>query len=67
VTIEPTIATQTSMPSAPDVTSDAVGTETSTLFLTSASQSQSWFASNKYILGALLVVAIIVGAIAWLR
>jgi hypothetical protein len=37
------------------------------LFLTSASQSQSWFASNKYILGALLVVAIIVGAIAWLR
>ena len=40
--------------------------ENSTLFA-SAAQHESWFASNKYILGALLVVAIVIGAIAWLR
>ncbi len=36
-------------------------------FLSSALQSESWFASNKYVLAALLVVAIVIGAIAWLR
>jgi hypothetical protein len=30
-------------------------------------QSESWFATNKYILGALLVVAIIIAAIAYLH
>jgi hypothetical protein len=39
----------------------------STLFLSSAAPSESWFASNKYILGALLVVALVIGAILWLR
>jgi hypothetical protein len=39
----------------------------STLFLSSAAPSQSWLAANKYVLGALLVVAIVIGAIAWLR
>jgi len=39
----------------------------SELFLSSALQSESWFAANKYILGALLVVAFVVAAIAWLR
>jgi hypothetical protein len=29
--------------------------------------SESWFAANKYILAALLVVAIVIAAIAWLR
>jgi hypothetical protein len=36
-------------------------------FLSSALPSESWFASNKYILGALLAVAIVIAAIAWLR
>jgi hypothetical protein len=36
-------------------------------FLSSALQSQSWFASNKYILGALLLVAIVIAAVALLR
>ncbi len=38
-----------------------------TPFLSSAVQSESWFAANKYILGALLVVAIVIAAVAWLR
>ena len=42
-------------------------TDTSTPFLSSALQSESWFASNKYILGALLVVAIVIAAFALLR
>jgi len=40
---------------------------TSALFLGSAAPSESWFAANKYILGALLVVGIVIGAIVWLR
>ncbi len=43
------------------------GLENSELFLSSAAPSQSWFAANKYVLGALLVVAIVISAIAWLR
>jgi hypothetical protein len=42
-------------------------TDSPTLFLSSATPSESWFAANKYILGALLVVAIVIGAIVWLR
>jgi hypothetical protein len=37
------------------------------MFSGSAAPSRSWFASNKYVLGALLVVAIVIAAIAWLR
>ena len=36
-------------------------------FLSSALPSESWFASNKYILGALFLVALVIAAIAWLR
>jgi hypothetical protein len=37
------------------------------MFLTSAAPPESWLASNKYILGALLVVALVIAAVAWLR
>jgi hypothetical protein len=37
------------------------------LVLSAAAPSPSWFAANKFILGALLVVAVVVAAIAWLR
>ncbi len=75
--IEPAaIATQTSVASSPldrDVPADVPGAGSSASFLSSAPflssalESESWFAANKYILGALLVVAIVIGAIAWLR
>jgi GAF domain-containing protein len=58
-------ASQPSATSSPAAPSDQAPAD-STLFLT-ASQSESWFASNKYILGTLLVVAITIAAIAWLR
>jgi len=38
-----------------------------TPFLSSAVQSESWFAANKYVLASLFVVAFIIGAIVWLR
>ncbi|MGA7399987.1 MAG: GAF domain-containing protein [Candidatus Sulfotelmatobacter sp.] len=65
---EAAVAQQPSSASASssDTPSNAPIPDSSTLFLSSA-QSESWFASNKYILGALLVVAIIVAAIVWLR
>jgi hypothetical protein len=50
-----------------DIANDSSGPGNAALFLSSALPSDSWFASNKYILGALLVVAIAVGAIAWLH
>ena len=74
--IEPVaIAARTSGPSTPDppgAPSDAANSDHSSLFLSSsflgsAAPSESWFAANKYILGALLVVAIVVGVIVWLR
>jgi hypothetical protein len=46
---------------------DLPASANSTLFLSSATPSESWFAANKYILGALLVVALVIGAIIWLR
>jgi GAF domain len=64
------IAAQTSVPSSshfPDVAADVPGSDDSALFLSSAMPSESWLAANKYILGTLLVVAIVIGAIAWLR
>lgn len=51
----------------PDPPTNAPGSGNSALFLGSAAAPESWFAANKYILGALLVVAIVVAAIAWLR
>ncbi|MGC2169856.1 MAG: GAF domain-containing protein [Candidatus Sulfotelmatobacter sp.] len=50
-----------------NVAENVPASEGSAPFLSSVLQPESWFAANKYILGALLVVAIIVGAIAWLR
>jgi hypothetical protein len=49
------------------VVESAPGFDNSAPFLSSAIPSESWFAANKYILGALLVVAIVIGAIAWLH
>jgi GAF domain len=51
----------------PDAPANSPSPDNSALFLSSALQSESWFAANQYILGALLVVAIVIVAIAWLR
>jgi hypothetical protein len=50
-----------------NVQEDESDSDNSILFLSSAAPSESWFAAHKYILGALLVVAIVVGALVWLR
>jgi len=63
---ETAVAQQPSSASYANAPAEAPFSDSSTLFLASA-QSESWFASNKYILGALLVVAIIITAILWLR
>jgi hypothetical protein len=59
-------AEEASAPAASDPPTEAASTEDSTLFL-SPSQSESWFAANKYVLGVLAIVAIVLAAIAWLR
>jgi hypothetical protein len=51
----------------PDLPADLPASHNSTLFLSAAAPPESWFGANKYILGALLVVAIVIGAIVWLR
>ncbi len=51
----------------PQPPENAAFPDDSTLFLSSAAPSESWLVANKYILGALLVVAIVIGVIAWLR
>ena len=66
----PAIAAQisrTSPSNSPHVSEDVPSSESSTLFQSSAAPSESWLASNKYILGALLVVAVVIAAIVWLR
>jgi hypothetical protein len=50
-----------------NISDDASSPDRETPFLTSTLESKSWFAANKYILGALLAVAVIVGIVAWLR
>lgn len=69
--VAPQTTGATSSSSLPDVASEApaevVGSDNSAPFLSSALQSESWFASNKYILGALLVVAVVIAAIVWLH
>jgi|HubBroStandDraft_1064217.scaffolds.fasta_scaffold00056_36 hypothetical protein len=52
---------------APDLPAPVLASDNSIPFLSSAMPSESWFAANKYILGALLVVAVVVAAIVWLR
>jgi hypothetical protein len=53
--------------SSEDISPSEPSPDTSTLFLSSAQPSESWLAANKYVLGALLLVAIAIAAIAWLR
>jgi hypothetical protein len=50
-----------------DGSRDFSGSGSSALFSGSAAPSGSWFSANKFVLGALLVVAIVIAAIAWLR
>ncbi len=45
----------------------APATEDVMPFLSATLQSESWFSANKYVLGALLLVALVIGAVAWLR
>ena len=59
-------ASSATLPSS-DVASHAADPANSGPLFSSALQPESWLASNKYILGALLIVAIVVGAIAWLH
>jgi hypothetical protein len=59
---------QDSPQAVPQKVSENVSTsDDSTLFLSSAAPSESWLAANKYVLGALLVVAAVIGVIVWLR
>jgi hypothetical protein len=51
----------------PDLPTEARRSDRSAPFLSSAVAPETWFAAHKYILGAVLVVAIVVAAIAWLR
>src|ERR1700723_2369103 len=46
---------------------DLSGSHNYAPFSGSTVESRSWFAANKYVLGALLVVAIVVATIVWLR
>ncbi len=50
-----------------DAAEDMTPIDAPELFLSAAAPAPSWFAANKYIFGALLVVAIVVAVIAWLR
>jgi GAF domain len=73
VAIKPQTLATTSLPSSSDISAEVavlVGApppNDTAPFLSSALQSESWFAANKYILAALVVVAVVIGAIAWLR
>jgi hypothetical protein len=66
-TVEAPIATETlTAPSLPAIAADVLPSDDGP-FLSGVLDSESWFATNKYILGALLVVAIIIAAIAYLH
>jgi len=58
----PVVSDSTALKAAPISTSD-----NSTLFSSASMESQSWLAGNKYIVGALLLVAIIIAAVVLLR
>ena len=66
-TVEAPIATRTPTALSPSVSPADVLPSDVAPFLSGVLQSESWFATNKYILGALLVVAIIIAAIAYLH
>lgn len=61
------LAAQTSEISASTVSKAETAAVDATPFLGSVVQSESWLAANKYVLGSLFLVAIVIGAIAWLR
>ncbi|MGA6950157.1 MAG: GAF domain-containing protein [Candidatus Sulfotelmatobacter sp.] len=46
---------------------DVSGSKNFALFASSPVDSQSWFGANKYVIGALLVVAVVIATIVWLR
>jgi hypothetical protein len=68
---EELVAATPSIPASAEITEEISASEptsdNSTLFLSSAQPSESWFAANKYVLGALLLVAVAIAVIAWLR
>jgi hypothetical protein len=66
-TVEAPIATEGLTALSPSVSPADVLPSDDAPFLSGVLQSESWFATNKYILGALLVVAIIIAAIAYLH
>ena len=66
-TVEQTIAPPTSTASSYTVPADVPAVDSPASFLGTTLQSESWFAANKYVLGALLAVAIVIAAIALLR
>jgi len=74
----PASAAQTSAPSSPKASTSISANQPtkpdqisapdhSTLFLSATVNSESWLAANKYILGALLLVAVVIAAITLLR
>jgi putative methionine-R-sulfoxide reductase with GAF domain len=66
-TVEAPIATETLSALSPSVSpADGLPSDLAP-FLSGVLQSESWFATNKYTLGALLIVAIIIAAIACLH
>jgi hypothetical protein len=62
--VQTSLRSSTEIPQPP---ANSAGFGTSAMFSSSAAPSRSWFAANKYVLGALLVVALVISAIAWLR
>src|SRR6202051_37200 len=55
------------VPNVPPAPDPLPAADNAVLFLGSAAQTQSWFASNKYILATLVVAAVIIAAIVLLR
>jgi hypothetical protein len=54
-------------PASQNLPLDASGPGNSVPFFSSAVQPESWLSANRYILGALIVVAMVLAAIAWLH
>jgi hypothetical protein len=50
-----------------NISGDVLVSDSEALFLNSTLESKSWFVANRYVLGALLAVAVIVGVIALLH
>ncbi len=59
--------TKLPQPASQNLPVDASGPGNSVPFSSSAVQPESWLSANRYILGALIVVAMVLVAIAWLH